>query len=123
ENNSWSGLENIKNLSQIDQGGLTERHPPILHPFVRAERGSLRCQRRAAHGCAPRPPFIPPVGQRRNHPSLSHFPRNRLRLLFSGLLTCLVLSGCSGNDQPADRPAGLKIYRHSMDSAPTSLDP
>lgn len=54
---------------------------------------------------------------------MSHFPRNRLRLLFSGLLTCLVLSGCSGNDQPADRPAGLKIYRHSMDSAPTSLDP
>jgi ABC-type transport system substrate-binding protein len=41
-------------------------------------------------------------------------------VLFAALL---VLAGCSGERSPDPELAGLKIYRHSMDQAPSSLDP
>jgi oligopeptide transport system substrate-binding protein len=52
--------------------------------------------------------------------SLSRFPR----WLCTGLLA-LVLGACGGKapTPTGGGPAGLKVYRHSMDQAPTSLDP
>jgi ABC-type transport system substrate-binding protein len=41
-------------------------------------------------------------------------------VLFAALL---LLAGCSGERSADPELAGLKIYRHSMDQAPSSLDP
>ena len=35
----------------------------------------------------------------------------------------MMLGGCGGDDQPGIDDAGLKVYRHSMDGLPTTLDP
>jgi len=44
--------------------------------------------------------------------------------LVHAIAVSLALSGCgNGGDRAAGDDAGLKIYRHSMDQAPTSLDP
>jgi len=41
------------------------------------------------------------------------------------IASVLLIAGCGVDDRSADdpKPAGLKVYRHSMDQAPTSLDP
>jgi oligopeptide transport system substrate-binding protein len=41
------------------------------------------------------------------------------------LALVLILSACGGgrDESPESGPAGLKVYKHSMDQAPTSLDP
>jgi ABC-type transport system substrate-binding protein len=45
-------------------------------------------------------------------------------LLACGLIACGLLAACGGDGESAQQtPAGLKVYRHSMDEAPSSLDP
>ena len=44
--------------------------------------------------------------------------------VFPALCVAALLVGCGESRAPAgDLPAGLKVYRHSMDEAPSSLDP
>ncbi len=39
------------------------------------------------------------------------------------VMLALILVGCTDSGPPSDRDGGLRVYRHSMDGAPTSLDP
>ena len=54
---------------------------------------------------------------------------NRYLALIACNVCALVLAGCGGDAEQAavgpvsGAPAGLKVYRHAMDQAPTSLDP
>ena len=51
-------------------------------------------------------------------------PGLKIFLVFTALAMIFMLAGCSQDrDQAPSGDAGLKVYRHSMDQAPTSLDP
>jgi len=51
-------------------------------------------------------------------------PGLKIFLVFTALVAIFMLAGCSQDrDQAPSGDAGLKVYRHSMDQAPTSLDP
>ena len=55
---------------------------------------------------------------------LRKFSRHKSTLVFCALVIMMTLGGCGNNrDQTAADDAGLKVYRHSMDGTPTSLDP
>jgi ABC-type transport system substrate-binding protein len=48
----------------------------------------------------------------------------RVHLGFTALCAAVLLAGCGESRAPVgDVPAGRKVYRHSMDEAPSSLDP
>ncbi len=49
--------------------------------------------------------------------------RNRIAALALAGLSILATSGCGQNASQNQRDADLKVYRHSMDGAPTNLDP